>query len=147
MEPPCVNRNCWYNHPQLVYGTNYRFSHTYRENNSVANLMASLDVFCHDFTWWTSPLIEIWRLFNKDANCFPKYRFHWLFNLLFACFFCRAFVPFYISNMHFLGKKSQYPCWMSLTFLFLFFLKKIIWSKIGRKHTWYSKRTRPESIR
>ncbi|KAJ4702472.1 Ribonuclease H protein [Melia azedarach] len=73
--PPWRLRNRWLNCLHRIHFIDFRCSHTYRENNNVADRLANLGLVFPSLHWWNSPPPCVAGLLSKDTCGFPNYRF------------------------------------------------------------------------
>ncbi|KAJ4713976.1 Ribonuclease H protein [Melia azedarach] len=52
--PPWTLHNRWLNCKNLISKMNFRWTHAFREVNSVADALANLDLFCDSLHWWST---------------------------------------------------------------------------------------------
>ena len=67
--------NRWINYRTLIKNMVFRCSHIFREENSVVDCLAILDLSCFMYTWWDKPPIAIRKKLFDDAWGYPKYHF------------------------------------------------------------------------
>lgn len=57
----------------MLASVNLGVTHTYRESNADADMLANIGVHCQALTWWDDPPLDIASLLSRDNNDFSSY--------------------------------------------------------------------------